>query len=29
MNAIDKVKLAGNAMLGLAIYFVLVAMPLV
>ena len=29
MNTIDKVKLVGNAVLGLAIYFTLVAMPLV
>lgn len=29
MNAMERIKLAGNAILGLVIYFALVAMPLV
>jgi hypothetical protein len=29
MSAMDKVKLVSNAVLGLVIYFALVAMPLV
>ena len=29
MNAMEKCKLAGNAVLGLVIYFALVAMPLI
>ncbi len=29
MNAIEKIKLAGGAAMSIALYFVLVAMPLV
>ena len=29
MSSIERIKIAGNMVLGLAIYFILVAMPLV
>lgn len=29
MSAIEKIKVAGNTILGLAIYFTLLALPLV